>query len=89
MIGERAAQARVRRAAAGDRVRRAGPAASLAGRGAGRCLAPLLALPLAVPLLRTVRAFGDPRELNPVLKGTARLALVFALLFAAGLASWT
>ena len=46
---------------------------------------PLLALPLAVPLLRTVRDFRDPRELNPVLKGTARLSLVFALLFAVGL----
>ena len=50
-------------------------------------LAPLLSLPLAIPLLRTVRGFGDRRELNPVLKGTARLALVFALLFAAGLAA--
>ena len=28
----------------------------------------------------------DPRRLNPVLRGTARLTLVFALLFAAGLA---
>jgi 1,4-dihydroxy-2-naphthoate polyprenyltransferase len=50
-------------------------------------LAPLLSLPLAIPLLRTVRGFGDRRELNPVLKGTARLALVFALLFAAGMAA--
>jgi 1,4-dihydroxy-2-naphthoate polyprenyltransferase len=50
-------------------------------------LAPLLALPLVMPLLRTVRSFGERRELNPVLKGTARLALVFALLFAAGLAA--
>jgi 1,4-dihydroxy-2-naphthoate polyprenyltransferase len=50
-------------------------------------LAPLLAAPMAVPLLRTVRSFGDRRELNPVLKGTARLALVFALLFAAGMAA--
>ena len=50
-------------------------------------LAPLLSLPLAIPLLRTVRGFGDRRELNLVLKGTARLALVFALLFAAGLAA--
>lgn len=48
-------------------------------------LAPLLAIPLAVPLIRTVRTFDDRRALNPVLKGTARLALVFALLFAAGL----
>ena len=50
-------------------------------------LAPLLSLPLAVPLLRTVRGFRERRELNLVLKGTARLALVFGLLFAAGLAA--
>ena len=49
-------------------------------------LLPLLALPVAVPLVRTVRANGDPRHLNQVLGGTARLTLVFALLFAAGLA---
>jgi 1,4-dihydroxy-2-naphthoate octaprenyltransferase len=47
---------------------------------------PLLTVPMTVPLLRTVRAFDEPRELNAVLKGTARLALAFALLFAAGLA---
>jgi len=47
---------------------------------------PLLTAPLAVPLLRTVRRFDEPRELNAVLKGTARLALAFSLLFAAGLA---
>jgi hypothetical protein len=41
---------------------------------------------MALPLLRTVRRFDAPRELNPVLKGTARLALAFAVLFAAGLA---
>jgi 1,4-dihydroxy-2-naphthoate octaprenyltransferase len=49
-------------------------------------LLPLLAIPIAVPLWRTVRADGDPRRLNPVLRGTARLTLVFGLLFAAGLA---
>jgi 1,4-dihydroxy-2-naphthoate polyprenyltransferase len=49
-------------------------------------LLPLLALPLAVPLWRTVHADGDPRLLNPVLRGTTRLTLVFALLFAVGLA---
>jgi 1,4-dihydroxy-2-naphthoate octaprenyltransferase len=47
---------------------------------------PLLALPLALPLLRTVRDFERPGELNPVLKGTARLALAFSVLFAVGLA---
>jgi 1,4-dihydroxy-2-naphthoate octaprenyltransferase len=49
-------------------------------------LLPGLALPLASPLLRTVRTFGEPRQLNLVLKGTARLALIFSLLFAVGLA---
>ena len=49
-------------------------------------LLPLLTLPMASPLLRTVRSFGEPRDLNPVLKGTARLSLVFSLLFAIGLA---
>jgi 1,4-dihydroxy-2-naphthoate polyprenyltransferase len=49
-------------------------------------LLPLLVLPLAVPLLRTVRTFTEPRQLNPVLKATARLALVHGLLFALGLA---
>jgi 1,4-dihydroxy-2-naphthoate polyprenyltransferase len=45
-----------------------------------------LAVPLAIPLIRVVYAAGDPRRLNLVLKGTARLTLVFAVLFAAGLA---
>jgi 1,4-dihydroxy-2-naphthoate polyprenyltransferase len=49
-------------------------------------LAPLLTLPLTRPLLRTVRGFGERRQLNLVLKGTARLSLVFGLLFALGLA---
>ncbi|HYN47428.1 MAG TPA: 1,4-dihydroxy-2-naphthoate polyprenyltransferase [Candidatus Nanopelagicales bacterium] len=47
---------------------------------------PLLTAPMAMPLLRTVRGFDEPRQLNAVLKGTARLALAFSLLFAAGLA---
>jgi 1,4-dihydroxy-2-naphthoate octaprenyltransferase len=50
-------------------------------------LLPLLAIPIAVPLWRTVRAEADPRRLNAVLRGTARLTLVFALLFAAGMAA--
>jgi 1,4-dihydroxy-2-naphthoate octaprenyltransferase len=49
-------------------------------------LLPLLTLPMASGLLARVRGFGEPRELNLVLKGTARLSLVFSLLFAAGLA---
>jgi 1,4-dihydroxy-2-naphthoate octaprenyltransferase len=48
-------------------------------------LLPLSTIPMAVPLWRTVCADGDPRRLNPVLRGTARLTLVFALLFTAGL----
>jgi 1,4-dihydroxy-2-naphthoate octaprenyltransferase len=49
-------------------------------------LLPVLAVPLVRPLLRTVRGFTDPRELNAVLKATARLAFIHSLLFAAGLA---
>jgi 1,4-dihydroxy-2-naphthoate polyprenyltransferase len=47
---------------------------------------PLVAIPLAIPLVRIVLADGDPRRLNPVLRGTARLELAVALLFAVGLA---
>ena len=64
-------------------------AVGLAADGGVRALAqglPLLTLPLALPLMRTVRDFERPSELNGVLKGTARLALSFSLLFAAGLA---
>jgi 1,4-dihydroxy-2-naphthoate polyprenyltransferase len=50
-------------------------------------LLPLLTVPLARPLLRTVATFAERRELNLVLKGTARLALWFSLLFAVGLAA--
>ena len=51
-------------------------------------LAPLLSLPLARPAAPDrARRSASRRELNLVLKGTARLALVFALLFAAGLAA--
>jgi 1,4-dihydroxy-2-naphthoate octaprenyltransferase len=49
-------------------------------------LLPLASAPLALPLLRTVRAGSDPRRLNGVLRGTARMSLVFAALFAVGLA---
>jgi len=49
-------------------------------------LLPLCSAPLVGPLLRTVRDFREPRQLNPVLAGTARLALVFGLLFAGALA---
>ena len=54
--------------------------------GAGpAALLPLLAIPIAIPLWRTVRSDADPRRLNGVLRGTARLTFVFALLFAAGM----
>jgi 1,4-dihydroxy-2-naphthoate octaprenyltransferase len=50
-------------------------------------LLPLLTVPAARSLLRQVRTFGEPRELNRALKGTARLSLWHALLFAVGLAA--
>ncbi len=49
-------------------------------------LLPLVTLPLAAPLLVVVRGFREPRELNRVLKGTARLDLAFAGTFAVALA---
>jgi len=49
-------------------------------------LLPLLTVSIASALLRTVRTFTEPRQLNPVLKATARLTLVHGLLFAIGLA---
>ncbi|MEA2536827.1 MAG: 1,4-dihydroxy-2-naphthoate polyprenyltransferase [Chloroflexota bacterium] len=48
-------------------------------------LLPLASVLLAVPLARTVASGGDPRRLNPVLRGSARLSLFFAALFAIGL----
>jgi 1,4-dihydroxy-2-naphthoate polyprenyltransferase len=47
---------------------------------------PLLALPLAVPLVRTVLGRAEGGELLPVLAGTARLQLVFGILLAVALA---
>jgi 1,4-dihydroxy-2-naphthoate octaprenyltransferase len=58
----------------------------VAGAASPAVLLALLSAPLALPLLRVVHAGGDPRRLNPVLKGTARLSLAFSVLFAAGLA---
>jgi len=60
-------------------------ALALTGRGLA-VLLPLLTLPLAWPLLVTVRTFSEPRQLNPVLKATARLGFIHSLLFALGLA---
>ena len=57
----------------------------LAGFGIMQLL-PLMTAPLVGPLLRTVRDFREPRQLNRVLKGTARLDLAFGVLFAAALA---
>jgi 1,4-dihydroxy-2-naphthoate octaprenyltransferase len=61
------------------------PLLAATGRGLW-VLMPLLTVPLAGPLLRAVVAFQEPSELNAVLRGTARLALVYAVLFAVGLA---
>jgi 1,4-dihydroxy-2-naphthoate octaprenyltransferase len=50
-------------------------------------LLPLLALPLASPLVRTLAAqHDDGPAMNAALAGTARLALAYCLLFAIGLA---
>lgn len=47
---------------------------------------PFATVPLVVPLVRVMRSFGEPAELNAALGGTARLALAFSALFAVGLA---
>ncbi len=57
----------------------------LAGFGVAQLL-PMATAPLAAVPLRTVRRFGERRELNRALKGTARLALAFAAAFAIALA---
>ena len=44
-----------------------------------------LSLPLAVPLVRTVRTHTDGPTLNGVLAGTGRLQLVFCVLLSAGI----
>ena len=49
-------------------------------------LLPLVTFPIASALLRAVRTFTEPRQLNPVLKATARLALIQSIFFAVGLA---
>ncbi len=48
-------------------------------------LAPLLALPLALPALRRVLGFRDPRELLPALGQTARVVALYGALLALGL----
>jgi 1,4-dihydroxy-2-naphthoate octaprenyltransferase len=49
-------------------------------------LLPMLTMPMTSSLLAKVRGFEEPRELNTVLAGTAKLSLVFGLLFGLGLA---
>lgn len=48
-------------------------------------LLPLVSAPLALPLLRTVAVAHDGARLNRTLAGTARLLLVYGLLFALGI----
>ena len=66
------------------------PVALLVAHAAGPAvLLPLLAGVMAPPLIREIRSVGpgtDRRRLNLVLKGTARLSLVYGVLFAIGLA---
>jgi 1,4-dihydroxy-2-naphthoate octaprenyltransferase len=57
----------------------------LSGRAGAGVLAAWLSLPAALPPLRTVLQ-GDGAALNGALAGTARLELLFCLLFAVGLA---
>ena len=58
----------------------------LAGDVSLAILLPFVSAPLALALRRAVRAPGDPRRLNPVLRETARLSLIYAALLAVGLA---
>jgi 1,4-dihydroxy-2-naphthoate octaprenyltransferase len=48
-------------------------------------LLPLLSLPLAAPLVRTVRTRTDGPSLNEALAGTGRLELLFCLLLSGGI----
>jgi len=47
-------------------------------------LLPLASLPLAPPLVRTVRSRTDGASLNAALAGTGRLLAVYSLLLAVG-----
>ena len=58
---------------------------AVAGYGIAALL-PLATLALVRPLLATVSGSSEPRQLNPVLKATARLAFLHSLLFGIGLA---
>jgi len=59
----------------------------LGGAAVPIALLPLISLPLAIATIRESAAGGDPRRLNALLRATAHLSLVYALLFAAGLAA--
>lgn len=64
------------------------PAALVLGEAAAPiALLPMVSLPLAISSIRDSVAGDDPRRLNAVLRATARLSLVYALLFAVGLAA--
>ncbi|MEX1297337.1 MAG: 1,4-dihydroxy-2-naphthoate polyprenyltransferase [Candidatus Limnocylindrales bacterium] len=58
----------------------------IAGDAAWTVMLPLASLPLTLALFRVIHAGGDPRRLNPVLRETARLSLIYSVLLAAGLA---
>ena len=59
-----------------------------AGRGFGvTVLLPLLTLPYAARIVRTMLSRTDGEALNPALERTGRLAAAFAVLFAVGLAA--
>jgi 1,4-dihydroxy-2-naphthoate octaprenyltransferase len=61
------------------------PALAVAGLAPWWVLLPWLSLPLAVGLGRIVLSGAEGRALNPVLKRTGQLVLVFGVLFALGL----
>ena len=48
-------------------------------------LLPLLSLPVTLSLIRQVNGKYTGRELNKTLAGTAKLSLIFSILFSAGL----
>jgi 1,4-dihydroxy-2-naphthoate octaprenyltransferase len=60
------------------------PAGVLLGQAGAWALLPLLTLPLALPLARTVLT-EQGRPLNRALAGTGRLHMLFGVLFALGL----
>lgn len=57
----------------------------ISGRGNWFLLLPLLSLPLALPLIRQMNGLYEGKDLNRTLGGTAKLSLIFSILFSAGL----